>query len=65
MKAHLIFGLGIDCCIETVEKRKQKYITRAFSMYEKAGFIEYGRNPKGFNSRKTGFQEVIHMRLEL
>lgn len=37
----------------------------ALSMYKKEGFVEYGRNPKGFNSRKTGFQEVIHMRLEL
>ena len=39
--------------------------TRALSMYEKAGFVEYGRNPKGFNSRIVGFQEVIYMRLEL
>lgn len=38
---------------------------RAVSMYQKAGFVEYGRNPKGFNSRLTGFQEVIFMRLEL
>lgn len=38
---------------------------RAISMYEKAGFVEYGRNPKGFRSRMTGFQEVIYMRLEL
>ena len=38
---------------------------RALSMYEKAGFVEYGRNPKGFNSRMTGFQEVVYMRLEL
>lgn len=38
---------------------------RALSMYKKAGFVEYGRNPKGFNSRVTGFQEVIYMRLEL
>ena len=38
---------------------------RALSMYEKAGFVEYGRNPKGFNSRLAGFQEVIYMRLEL
>ena len=38
---------------------------RALSMYEKAGFVKYGRNPKGFNSRVTGFQEVIYMRLEL
>ena len=38
---------------------------RALSMYEKAGFVKYGINPKGFNSRVTGFQEVIYMRLEL
>lgn len=38
---------------------------KAFSMYKKDGFMEYGRNPKGFHSRKTGFQEVIYMRLEL
>lgn len=38
---------------------------RAVSMYKRAGFIEYGRNPKGFNSRMAGFQEVIYMRLEL
>lgn len=38
---------------------------RAISMYKKNGFVEYGRNPKGFNSRITGFQEIIYMRLEL
>ena len=38
---------------------------RALSMYKKAGFVEYGRNPKGFCSRETGFQELIYMRLEL
>lgn len=38
---------------------------RAISMYQKAGFVEYGRNPKGFHSRVTGFQEIIYMRLEL
>ena len=38
---------------------------RAVSMYERAGFVECGRNPKGFCSRIAGFQEVISMRLEL
>lgn len=38
---------------------------RAVSMYERAGFVECGRNPKGFRSRIAGFQEVISMRLEL
>lgn len=38
---------------------------KAVSMYQKAGFVEYGRNPKGFRSRMFGFQEVLYMRLEL
>lgn len=72
------WGLGIGhslmtACIECA--RTAGYIqlelnavaenTRALSMYTKAGFVEYGRNPKGFHSRVTGFQEVIYMRLEL
>ena len=39
--------------------------TRAISMYQTAGFVEYGRNPKGFRSRNAGYQELISMRLEL
>ena len=39
--------------------------TRAIAMYQKAGFVEYGRNPKGFQSRTAGFQEIVYMRLEL
>lgn len=38
---------------------------RAIAMYQRAGFMEFGRNPKGFYSRTTGFQEVVSMRLEL
>ena len=37
----------------------------AVALYEKLGFKEYGRNPQGFRSRTTGFQELIYMRLEL
>lgn len=37
----------------------------AVSMYERAGFVEYGRNAKGFKSRGSGFQELIYMRKEL
>lgn len=39
--------------------------TRAISLYKKEGFTEYGRNPKGFHSRTSGFQEIIYMLLEL
>ena len=37
----------------------------AAALYEKLGFKEYGRNPQGFRSRITGFQELIYLRLEL
>ena len=37
----------------------------AIAMYEKAGFVEYGRNPRGFKSRLTGYQELVYMRMEL
>lgn len=36
----------------------------AVKLYASAGFREYGRNPRGFRAR-TGWQEVILMRLEL
>ncbi|MBR6902934.1 MAG: GNAT family N-acetyltransferase [Clostridia bacterium] len=39
--------------------------TRAMELYKSEGFIEYGRNPKGFNSRISGFEELVLMRLEL
>lgn len=38
---------------------------RAVDLYRAAGFTEYGRNPRGFNSRLSGFQELLYMRLEL
>lgn len=37
----------------------------ALSLYKSVGFEEYGRNPKGFRSRTSGWQEVVLMRLEL
>lgn len=38
---------------------------RAIALYQKEGFVEYGRNPRGFNSRISGYQEVVYMLLEL
>lgn len=72
------WGLGIGraliaACIECA--RSAGYIQlelnvvaeneRAISLYKALGFSEYGRNPKGFNSRTAGFQELVYMRLEL
>ena len=37
----------------------------ALALYESVGFEEYGRNPRGFRSRLTGWQELVLMRLEL
>ena len=38
---------------------------RAVRMYEHAGFQEFGRNPLGFQSKASGDQALIYMRLEL
>ena len=37
----------------------------ALALYRKVGFVEYGRNPRGFLSRISGYQELVYMRLEL
>ncbi len=72
------WGLGIgsaltEACIECARKAGYTQLElvvladneRAIAMYRKAGFIEFGRNPKGFNSRISGYSETVHMRLEL
>ncbi|MDO4798804.1 MAG: GNAT family N-acetyltransferase [Coriobacteriales bacterium] len=38
---------------------------RAIALYRDLGFVEYGRNPYGFRSRMSGWQELVLMRLEL
>ena len=38
---------------------------RAISLYRGMGFVEFGRNPRGFNSRESGFQELVYMLLRL
>lgn len=72
------WGLGIgramtEACIQCA--RDAGYVqlelsvvadnARAVAMYQRAGFVECGRNPRGFNSRTAGYQEVISMLLEL
>ena len=72
------WGLGIgkaltQACIECAEKAGFEQMElevvaendRAVRLYEKAGFVEYGRNPRDFKSRISGYQEVVYMRLEL
>lgn len=72
------WGLGIgraltEACIECA--RAAGYVQleleavaenkNALALYKSAGFAEYGRNPKGFRSRLTGWQELVLMRLDL
>ena len=72
------WGLGVgrallDACIECARKAGYTQLelevvaenARAIAMYQRAGFVEYGRNPRGFNSRISGYQELVSMRLEL
>lgn len=76
--AREFWGLGIGkallyACMECAKDAGYEQLelevvaenARAIAMYEKAGFVEYGRNPKGFKSRTSGFQELIFMRMEL
>ena len=39
--------------------------SKAISLYKSLGFEEFGRNPRGFLSRESGFQELIYMLLVL
>lgn len=72
------WGLGIgraltEACIQCAKKAGYAQLEldavaenkRAIALYESVGFVEYGRNPKGFRSRLTGWQELVLMRLDL
>ncbi len=72
------WGLGLgkalmNACIQCAKKAGYKQLElnvvaeneRAVALYKSFGFVEFGRNPKGFNSRTSGFQEFVYMLLEL
>ena len=72
------WGLGIGqaltaACIDCARKAGYAQLeldvvadnASALALYKKFGFVEYGRNPKGFRSRNTGYQELVLMRLAL
>ena len=71
-------GLGLGevlsrACIECAKKAGYTQLELnvvkdnipAINLYKKLGFIEFGRNPKGFNSKTSGYQELIYMYLTL
>lgn len=54
-----------DAGYEQVELNVVAENDRAISLYRSFGFVEYGRNPRGFNSKIAGYQELVYMLLEL
>lgn len=66
---HVLLEICIQCAKDAGYTQLELEVVadnaRAVSLYKKAGFVAYGRNPKGFRSRTAGYQEVISMRLEL
>lgn len=72
------WGLGIgrvlmNSCVECAKNAGYEQLelevvadnSKAIAMYKSIGFIELGRNPKGFKSKYSGYQELVHMGLEL
>ena len=76
LKEYWGLGLGkalINACVQCAKDAGYKQLElnvvaeneRAIALYKSFGFKEFGRNPKGFNSRFCGFQELVYMLLEL
>ena len=72
------WGLGIgsallEACIECAKEAGYKQLElnvvanniAAVNLYKKFGFKEFGRNPRGFNSKVSGYQELVYMYLDL
>ena len=72
------WGLGIgrvlmESCIDCARRAGYTQLElevvadneRAVSLYRRAGFEEYGRNPRGYRSTFVGYQELVYMRREL
>ena len=76
LKEHWGLGIGrvlMESCIDCARRAGYTQLElevvadneRAVSLYRRAGFEEYGRNPRGYRSAAAGYQELVHMRLEL
>ncbi len=72
------WGLGIgsaltEACIECARAAGYSQLeldvvaenAAAIALYKKHGFVEFGRNPRGFRLRNGEYQELVNMRLEL
>ena len=75
-KAYWGLGLGralTEACIECANAAGYTQLElevvadnrTAIALYVSEGFVEYGRNPRGFRSRRNGWQGLVLMRQEL
>ena len=64
-----LMDVSVDCARQAGYAQLELEVVadneRAVSLYRCAGFEEYGRNPRGYRSAAAGYQELVHMRLEL
>ena len=76
LKDYWDLGLGkalINACVQCAREAGYSQLEldvvaeneRAIALYKSFGFVEFGRNPRGFNSRTSGYQELVYMFLEL
>ena len=76
LKEHWGMGIGrvlmeasIDCARQAGYTQLELEVVagnqRAVSLYRRAGFEEYGRNPRGYRSAAAGYQELVYMRKEV
>lgn len=65
----MLMDASIDCARQAGYTQLELEVVadneRAVSLYRRAGFEEYGRNPRGYHSTSVGYQELVYMRLEL
>ena len=65
----VLMDASIDCARQAGYTQLELEVVadneRAVSLYRRAGFEEYGRNPRGYRSAAAGYQELVYMRLEL
>ena len=64
-----LMDVSVDCARQAGYAQLELEVVadneRAVSLYRRAGFEEYGRNPRGYRSASVGYQELVYMRLEL
>ena len=65
----VLMDASIDCARQAGYTQLELEVVadneRAVSLYHRAGFEEFGRNPRGYRSASGGYQELVYMRLEL